>query len=220
MRYFDFTIVPDGGQIHPADSLIAEDSDVTREALTYLNALVDGTGVLLYRLSGDPSSLSETLEESDEVIEWQLLDGSDDAPDIHHLYLHVPPGDPIHTLLMLAQKYALIIETPLTFTERGGLRTTMVGTHETLRKVLEETPDDVTFSVEQAGQYAPNNRDVVSRLTDRQYEVFETAVDLGYYEVPRRATHDDIADTLGCAASTVDEHLRKAEANLLSALVD
>ena len=45
------------------------------------------------------------------------------------------------------------------------------------------------------------------------------AVEHGYYEIPRRATHEDIADELGCAPSTVDEHLRKAESRILTSLV-
>ncbi|MFB6270658.1 MAG: helix-turn-helix domain-containing protein, partial [Halobacterium sp.] len=56
-------------------------------------------------------------------------------------------------------------------------------------------------------------------LTDRQREVVETAVDLGYYDVPRTAGQDDVAAELDCASSTVAEHLRKAEAALARAAV-
>ena len=60
---------------------------------------------------------------------------------------------------------------------------------------------------------------MLSALTDRQLEVFRTAVESGYYEIPRRATHKEIADSLGCAPSTIDEHLRKAESRVLQSLV-
>ena len=49
--------------------------------------------------------------------------------------------------------------------------------------------------------------------------MFETAVEEGYYDVPRQATHKDIADNLGCAPSTVDEHLRKAESRVVTGLI-
>jgi len=136
-----------------------------------------------------------------------------------HCYVHVPPGEPAGSLMTLAQRYALMIDTPLEFTDRGALRTRLVGTHEMLRQALDQVPETIQVTVEQVGQYTPERGDMLSMLTDRQLEVFRTAVDLGYYEIPRRATHEDIADNLGCAPSTVDEHLRKAESRVLSTLV-
>ncbi|MFC6732033.1 helix-turn-helix domain-containing protein [Haladaptatus sp. GCM10025893] len=55
-------------------------------------------------------------------------------------------------------------------------------------------------------------------LTSRQREVLDVALDLGYYENPRAATHADIAAEFDCAAGTVGEHLRKAEGAVLSEL--
>jgi predicted DNA binding protein len=95
----------------------------------------------------------------------------------------------------------------------------VVGTHEMLQWAVEHSPESVRINVEQVGQYEPDRTDMLSVLTDRQLEVFRTAVDLGYHEIPRRATHEDIADQLECAPSTVDEHLRKAESRVLSSLV-
>jgi len=215
MRYFDFTISPEGGAIHPADQVIADHPGVQRDALMHVNAMGDGTGVVLYRIHGDPEPLTDGLAESSAVLAWDVLD---EREDVFHLYLHVPPGQPGAGLMALAQKYALIIDTPLTFTDQGDIRITIVGTHNMLRQALEETPDSVRFAVEQAGQYSPGREDILSVLTERQQEVFETAIDRGYYEIPREATHEDIADSLGCAPSTVDEHLRKAESRLLSAV--
>lgn len=51
-------------------------------------------------------------------------------------------------------------------------------------------------------------------LTDRQREVITTAHALGFYEVPRTVSTADIADELGVDASTVAEHLQRAERNL------
>lgn len=216
MRYFDFTLTPEEGYFHPVDEAIAIQSDADREALLHLNALGDGTGVLLYRLTGDPDSTVSALEGHPDLIAYDLLDVTE---DIFHLYLHVKPGEPGGSLMALAQKYALIVQTPIEFTDRGGLSTTVVGTHEMLQQATQELPEGIAFEIEQVGQYAPDTRDTLSMLTDRQQEVFRTAVDLGYYEIPRRATHEDIADRLGCAPSTVDEHLRKAESRVLSTLV-
>ncbi|WP_336359525.1 helix-turn-helix domain-containing protein [Haladaptatus sp. ZSTT2] len=216
MRYFDFTLTPEDGAIHPVDKAIAQLPEVTRDALMHVDSLGDGTGVLLYRLTGDPAPLIDQLADEAAVLNYELLDTNEDE---FHIYFHVVPGEPAGTLMKLAQKYALIIDTPLEFTGNGGLRTTVVGIHDMLRQALEEIPDSIRISVEQVGRYSPDGQNILSALTDRQLEVFQTAVEKGYYEIPRRATHKDIADELDCAPSTVDEHLRKAESRVLTSLV-
>jgi DNA-binding CsgD family transcriptional regulator len=215
MRYFEFTIKPDDGAIHPVDSVIIETPGVTREALVHVNALANGTGVMLYRLRGDPDDLEARLDGHSQLLSCApvAVEG-----ETFHFYVHVEPGQPAGRLMSVAQKYALMIVPPLSFVE-GGLRITIVGTHEMLQQALEELPEETHISVEQVGEYSPDGRNVLSLLTDRQLEVFETAVASGYYEVPRQATHEDIADGLGCAPSTVDEHLRKAESRILTSLV-
>jgi DNA-binding NarL/FixJ family response regulator len=216
MRYFDFTLTPKDGQFHPVDGAIAEHPAATRESLLHINQLGDGTGVLLYRLRGDPTPLVDRIRGHPDLVTHDLLDVQD---GLFHLYVHVMPGEPGGSLLELAHEHALIIDTPIEFTPQGGLSTTVVGTHEMLRQAVEELPDGVRFSIEQVGEYSPDSHDILSVLTERQLEVFRTAVELGYYEIPRRATHQDIADHLDCAPSTVDEHLRKAESRVLSTLV-
>jgi predicted DNA binding protein len=216
MRYFDFTLTPEDGSIHPVDRAIADHPDVTRELLLHINALGDGTGVMLYRLRGDSMVIGDAFDDHPAVIAQDVLDVRD---DVFHLYLHVHPGEPAGRLMTLAQKYALIIDTPLVFTDRGGLRVTVVGTHDMLRQALEDFPDNIQVSVEQVGQYSPDRPNLLSILTERQAEVFRTAVSEGYYEIPRQTTHADIANELGCAPSTIDEHLRKAESRVLSTLV-
>lgn len=61
--------------------------------------------------------------------------------------------------------------------------------------------------------------DTADALTDRQREVIETAHELGYYEVPREASTQDIAETLDLDPSTVTEHLQRAERHLINDLL-
>lgn len=56
-------------------------------------------------------------------------------------------------------------------------------------------------------------------LTDRQREVRAVAEKLGYYDTPRRATHEDVADRIGLSIGTVTEHLQKIEASVFDQLV-
>jgi hypothetical protein len=96
-----------------------------------------------------------------------------------------------------------------------GLAVTLVGTHAAI--------GDVVDDYERLG-LAPDLRSLVPYegpdrsldvLTERQREVVRTAYELGYYEVPRETTTEDVASELGVDASTVTEHLQRAERNLL-----
>ncbi|HTY90897.1 MAG TPA: helix-turn-helix domain-containing protein [Methanocella sp.] len=52
-------------------------------------------------------------------------------------------------------------------------------------------------------------------LTERQMLTLRTAVEMGYFDTPRRASVRDVAKKLNVSASTAVEHLRKAEKKVL-----
>ena len=56
---------------------------------------------------------------------------------------------------------------------------------------------------------------LITKLTDEQLVVLETAYSMGYFDVPRDISASEIADELGIAQSTFSERLRVAERNLL-----
>ncbi|ELY56380.1 helix-turn-helix domain-containing protein [Natronococcus jeotgali] len=56
---------------------------------------------------------------------------------------------------------------------------------------------------------------LVSKLTEEQLAVLETAYDHGYFDIPREASATDLAEELGVAQSTASERLRTAERTLL-----
>jgi hypothetical protein len=56
-------------------------------------------------------------------------------------------------------------------------------------------------------------------LTDRQREALVTAHDLGYFDIPRTASLDAVADELGIGASALSERLRRAQAHLVETTV-
>jgi hypothetical protein len=58
------------------------------------------------------------------------------------------------------------------------------------------------------------------RLTDRQREVVRTARRLGYFEYPREADAEAVADAVGIARSTFAEHLAAAQRRVFDGLVD
>lgn len=58
------------------------------------------------------------------------------------------------------------------------------------------------------------------RLTTRQREVLETAVRMGYFEYPRKASASEVASELGIVTSTFAEHLAAAQARLLDSVFE
>jgi len=58
-----------------------------------------------------------------------------------------------------------------------------------------------------------------SQLTDRQQEVLETAVEMGYFEYPKGANAGDVATELDISVSTFAEHLAAAQTKLLDTII-
>ena len=54
-----------------------------------------------------------------------------------------------------------------------------------------------------------------SKLSKKQEEVYTLAIKEGYYKYPRQTTLDKLAKTMKISKSTLQEHLRKAEAKII-----
>ncbi|ADB62884.1 Bacterio-opsin activator HTH domain protein (plasmid) [Haloterrigena turkmenica DSM 5511] len=57
-------------------------------------------------------------------------------------------------------------------------------------------------------------------LSDRQRNVFLTAFEQGYYEIPRGTTTSEIAEIVGVGRRTVEHHLRRAEEKFANAFAE
>ena len=53
-------------------------------------------------------------------------------------------------------------------------------------------------------------------LTEEQYEVLVTAVEEGYFDVPRSVTMAELADSLGVSQQSLSERLRRAHKRLIN----
>ena len=61
---------------------------------------------------------------------------------------------------------------------------------------------------------------VEASLTDRQLTALRTAYYSGYFEWPRDASGDEVADAMGITRATFHQHLREAERKLAAALLE
>ncbi len=57
-------------------------------------------------------------------------------------------------------------------------------------------------------------------ITSRQEEVLKSALELGYYDFPKRVSTEQLADALGIKPGTVAEILRRAERNVITRYFD
>jgi predicted DNA binding protein len=214
MRYATVVITPQDDGLNPADAVLVALSSVERDVVHQVNLLNDGTIVMLYALRGDIKQAVEALRNCESVI---AVDGSGDGEGL--IYLHIEPDEISMQLMQIIQDNEVVLQTPMECTRDGGLRVTIVGDDATIQRAVNDVPEGVSVSLEGIGDYHPEADKLYGTLTDRQREVLETAVEEGYYEVPRRATHEDIAEEVGLSAGTVGEHLRKVEGRVLSSLV-
>jgi len=92
----------------------------------------------------------------------------------------------------------------------------LVGPQRAIVRVIEgyETAG-ISPELQRLGSYRGHERPL-DALTERQREVLRTAYEMGYCDVPRGASSEEVAAELDVGASTVAEPLQRAERNLLT----
>lgn len=150
------------------------------------------------------------LEDFDCVEDWEFVAERDDS----YIYL-------LHlTATGLSEDFVEVYNDLLgdcdpTLTT-DGLELSFVGAQESIRQVLcHYNEAGASPNLHKLAEYE-GGTETMDSLTERQLEVVQTALELGFYDVPRKATTDEIASALGLNAATVSEHLQRAERNLLT----
>jgi predicted DNA binding protein len=207
----------------PLQTAVSEYESVEIE----IQSTVAYTGIVppLVRLQA-PASSTRAIESAftaDPAISsyQRLTDDSDDAeatstPDGHgseqRLY-YVDWIDNRSVLGQLVERNGTVTSATL---DEGGWHVTLTfPTHEDLSTAYEawETNDwkiyvdrivaDIEVFTETTG------------LTDEQYQAMERAVEMGYYDIPRRITLEELAAELDISHQALSERLRRANRNLI-----
>jgi len=217
MRYVTLLVRPtDGTAFHPVGERIVATAEVTPEALHRMDDLGDGTVTLLSEVSGDADRYRSILAESPEVHEFTVADGDGETA---YGYSRIETTPLVEYMLARGRDLELVQDMPIELTEDGHQRVTLVGTDEAFARLEPDPPEGVTIDILEMGEYHPDGGRLLDALTERQREVLEVAVEVGYYETPRQATHEDVADRVGCSPATAGEHLQKVERAVFGALV-
>lgn len=213
MRYVTIRVAPtEGAAFHPIGDRLAEEPSISREALHRIELLEDGTAVLLAEARGDRERYEAILRGSPRVLDYAVSG----AEGRWYSYTHFEPTDLTREMIERRRELEVTMEMPVRVAEDGTLEITFVGDREAFARAGRMGTDEFEAEVVEAGEHHPELGDLFGALTARQREILDAAVQVGYYEVPRRATHEEIADRVGLSTTTVGEHLRKIEARLLS----
>jgi len=216
MRYVEGLLTPDRGWFHPIERRIQQAPGVENERVLQMDLMEDGTVTMMYELSGDKETVEFAAEHMPELVDYQI------SPMDERIvtYAHVESTELLTALLEIPKAYQIVVDFPIEFAGNGAVRLRVVGDEEQIRESMNNLPDGVDVQLEKLGNYEPESERILSRLTDRQREVAAIAVEMGYYDTPRKVTYDDIADEVDVAPGTVGEILRKVESRLLNALFD
>jgi predicted DNA binding protein len=180
-------------------------------ATYYLNLLDDGTTVELSYIHGDPEHIRDVLETDPHVLTYEVVPETSGGL----VYIHSQVSDLVKEVLTVLVRHKLVVDWPITFTSRGGHRVTVLGKDTQIRQTIEALPDKIQVILEGIGNYRPDIRQPLSFLTDRQQQILELAVEMGYYEIPRQTTLDELGNELDITAGTVGEHLQKIESKII-----
>ncbi len=212
MRYLRMTVEPDPS-IAPEAFRIIADSDSVREArLEEWN--VGGDDVtLFYAIEGDVGGVRESLAETAEV---EAVNATAIGEATGSLLVRLDPsktriGERIFDLM---GSQGLIVRKPVIYRE-GTVHAGLVGEDDAIQVVIDHLPPGADVDVKEIRGTVPRPDTVIERLSERQREALRIALEIGYYDKPRRATHETVAERMGCAPSTATEHLQKAEATLV-----
>lgn len=216
MRSVRLSIEPPEELRHPMHRFVERSDAIDRERLLYANAFGDDRIRLLFHVEGDPEAYTAALDETDVVASYEVAPRDGES---FHVLVQEPWPDAVEPVVSLLRSAAVVPIPPVEFTSEGALGVTLVGTEDGIRRVLDRIPEPVAVEIERLGPYEEPVTFGSASLTTRQREAVAVAVEQGYYAVPREGSVADVADELGCAPSTASNHLRKAEATIMSQVV-
>lgn len=118
---------------------------------------------------------------------------------------------------VIINEFRCFFDFPL-INEPERMQVPVVGTRENLNKILGFLEGNFEHRVLSLSNYHVKGKDILSELTDRQYEMLEEAHRRGYYDYPKRTGVRRLAERKKMSHTAVANHLRKAEKKIMDAL--
>ncbi|MUV51536.1 DNA-binding protein [Haloarcula sp. CBA1122] len=198
--------------------LLANDPEIEESRIVDWNRTPEGCDTVLFAIDGDATRFVDRAP-STPGVESVTLSGAKRRRTyalVENRPLSMPMFGAIHDA---GTRLGLVVLKPLIYRD-GTVSCRVVGEAGPLQDALDEAPEPIDVRVDSIGTVSDGLARPSSKLSERQREAVRTALALGYYDRPRGATHENVAAELGCAPATVSDHLQRAEAKLVRAVMD
>lgn len=216
MKYISLSLRFPPASRHPIHQFIDESDAVQRDVLVY-GQTVSQQDTLLFFVEGEQQQYAAALEASDRVLDFDITAVGEGE---FYCLVNQKPDAMDDAIFNSFYRQGVIIAPPVEFLPDGVAELTIIGDSAALQSAIAALPDVVKTEISRIGEFNWRQSLFDPAVTDRQQEVLHTAVSEGYYEVPRGASVETVAESLDCSSSTTAEHLRKAERNIIKEYVN
>jgi predicted DNA binding protein len=197
----------------PMHRFITESDAVKREWLVTWTAGVEGgVASTLFYVVGERGPYETALSTVSTMESYDITPVGDEA---FYALVRGRETDQSRKFTAAFEQPTLMVVPPLAYRPDGIVAFDVVGDPAVLDQVRAELPEGITAKVSKVGEYDARPGTFAIDLTARQREAVAAGRQVGYYDVPRTGSVEDVAEELGCAPSTASNHLRKAEAQLV-----
>lgn len=198
--------------------MLANSEHIREARVLDWNGAVQDASTILIAIDGNPVPFQNSATATPSIESVELSETR--YEQTYALVVARPMATPMFDAITEARaRPGLIFRKPVIYRD-STIYCRAVGDPEPLQEALEQAPDALDATVEEIETIRGSLEQPATRLSERQREAIEVALELGYFDYPRDATHDDIAEELGCAPQTASEHLQKAEGKLVRAVMD
>ncbi len=168
---------------------------------------------VLARVVGDRTAITEAVTRLTVVHRSSFMAIDHET---FYVYAEMAVREADRALWAAVERPGTVIVPPIVYTDTGIVQLTVLGEDTVLRRIVEHLPNEIVVSVDRVSEHRHADRSLADRLTPRQLEAVTIAHDRGYYDVPRTASLEAVADALDCSESAASGLLRRAERALVS----
>jgi predicted DNA binding protein len=212
MKHLRLTIKTGGDRDESASMFqeLSSASYLDRAVGLHLNASDDQLGLLIY-IEGDVNVFQNQIQQKPEVLDFEIMETGDSS---FYTYFQTELNEISEQLFATLTRGSLLMVPPYTYGD-GSVTISLFGPTDEVQTAVAKIPAPFEVKINEVSGLGaiPGLSEPV--FSERQYDALEAAKDIGYYDIPRQGTYEDIAARIGCAPSTAAEHLRKAEAKII-----
>jgi len=218
VKYVDLRLRLPDDLLHPMAAFVRhEDVVAYEELLTWQVRPDDGIEYELFYAEADPERYRAAVAEVESIREFRVAPVDESSL---HCWVCEETLPAVRAWRDAFLDRQLVVVPPIRFDADAVMGMTIVGDGSDVGAVVDSMPAAVDVTVAEIGTYRHRGGTPVAALSDRQREALETALSIGYYDVPRNGTLAEVADALEVAESSASEVLRRAERAIVTRVLE